>query len=102
MASENEAVVRRLIDEIVADQYIRRDAALPRPAVGRAELKDQVRLYRDAFPDLNVVIEDMVTSDDVVTLRWRASGTRTRTRFRPVTSDRLLVAPSPISSPRWE
>jgi len=87
MASENEAVVRRyidevwnggrleVIDEIVADQYIRRDAALPRPAVGRAELKDQVSLYRDAFPDLNVVIEDMVTSDDVVTLRWRASGT---------------------------
>jgi len=86
MATENEAVVRRTIDEAwnggrfevldetVADQYIRHESALPSP-VGRAELKETIRRYRDAFPDLNIVIEDMVSSGDLVTTRWRASGT---------------------------
>src|SRR5215208_4896504 len=41
----------------------------------RAELKETIRRYRDAFPDLNIVIEDMVSSGDLVTTRWRASGT---------------------------
>jgi predicted ester cyclase len=87
MASENEAVVRRnideawnggrfeVLDETVAEQYVRHESALPSPVHGRAELKETIRRYRDAFPDLNLVIEDMVSSGDLVTTRWLASGT---------------------------
>lgn len=87
MADEHEAIIRRsieevwnggrleVIDELVADEYVRYESALPRVVRGRAELKEAVRLYRNAFPDLNVVIEDMVSSGDLVTTRWRASGT---------------------------
>ena len=88
MSNENEAIIRRnidevwnggrleVLDEIVAEQYVRHESALPRPVHGRAELKETVRLYRDAFPDLNVVIEEMVSSDDLVSTLWRASGTQ--------------------------
>ena len=87
MASENEAVVRRNIDEAwnggrfealdetVAEQYVRHESALPSPVHGRAELKETIRRYRDAFPDLNLEIEEMVSSGDLVTTRWLASGT---------------------------
>jgi steroid delta-isomerase-like uncharacterized protein len=87
MASENEAVVRRnideawnggrfeVLDETVAEHYVRHESALPRTVHGRAELKETIRRYRDAFPDLNLVIEDMVSSGDLVTTRWSASGT---------------------------
>ena len=87
MADEQEAIVRRsidevwnggrleVIDEIVADDYVRHESMLPRVVRGRDELKATVTLYRDAFPDVNVVIEDMVSSEVLVTTRWRASGT---------------------------
>jgi steroid delta-isomerase-like uncharacterized protein len=87
MADEQDAIVRRsidevwnggrleVIDEIVADGYVRHESTLPGVVRGRDELKATVNLYRDAFPDLNVVIEDMVSSEGVVTTRWRASGT---------------------------
>ncbi len=87
MADEQEAIVRRSIDEvwnggrleviddIVADGYVRHESTLPHVVRGRDELKATVTLYRDAFPDLNVVIEDMVSSEGLVTTRWRASGT---------------------------
>lgn len=87
MADEQEAIVRRsidevwnggrleVVDEILADDYVRHESTLPRVVRGRDELKATVRLYRDAFPDLNVVIEDMVSTGDLVTTRWRASGT---------------------------
>ncbi len=87
MADEQEAIVRRsidevwnggrleVIDEIVADGYVRHESTLPGVVRGLDELKATVNLYRDAFPDLNVVIEDMVSSEGVVTTRWRASGT---------------------------
>ena len=87
MASENEAIVRRnideawnggrfeVLDESVAEHYVRYESALPGPVRGRAELKETIRRYRDAFPDLNVQIEDMASSGDLVTTRWRANGT---------------------------
>jgi steroid delta-isomerase-like uncharacterized protein len=63
------------IDEIVGAGYVRHDPALPGPVDGARELEEVVRLYRNAFPDLNIEIEEMHSAGDVVVTRWRASGT---------------------------
>ena len=87
MSQENEAVVRRMVDEVwnggrveaieelVSPEYVRHDPALPQVAHGPSGLADNVRLYRDAFPDLNLEIEELVSTDGTVTMRWRAAGT---------------------------
>jgi steroid delta-isomerase-like uncharacterized protein len=87
MSERNEEVVRRaidevwnggrteVIDELVGPGYVRHDPALPEPATGPRGLEDVVRIYRGAFPDLNLVVEEMHSAGDVVMARWRASGT---------------------------
>lgn len=87
MSQENEAVVRRLVDEVwnggrveaieelVSPEYVLHDPALPQVAHGPSGLADNVRLYRHAFPDINLEIEELVSTDDTVTMRWRATGT---------------------------
>jgi steroid delta-isomerase-like uncharacterized protein len=88
MSEHNEQVMRRgvdeiwnggrieVIDELVGPGYVRHDPALPQPTIGPRALEDVVRTYREAFPDLNLVIEEMHSAgDDVVVARWRASGT---------------------------
>jgi steroid delta-isomerase-like uncharacterized protein len=57
------------------DRYVRHESTLPGEVRGRAEYKGIVAMYRAAFPDLDVVIEDMLSRSNMVTTRWRASGT---------------------------
>ncbi|HEV2773719.1 MAG TPA: ester cyclase, partial [Thermoleophilaceae bacterium] len=63
------------IEELLRPEYARHDPALPQTAHGPSGLADNVRLYREAFPDLNIEIEELVSTDDTVTMRWRAGGT---------------------------
>jgi predicted ester cyclase len=65
-----------VIDEVVGAGYVRHDPALPQPINGARELEQAVRLYRNAFPDLNIEIEEMHSAGDVVMARFRASGTQ--------------------------
>ena len=87
MSERNEELMRRAVDEVwnggrteVIDEmfgpgYVRHDPALPQPVSGARGFEDVVRMYRTAFPDLNLVIEEMLSTDDVVVARWRAAGT---------------------------
>jgi steroid delta-isomerase-like uncharacterized protein len=45
------------------------------PARGREALKRHIADLRAAFPDLRLVIEDMVAEDDKVVARWSMRGT---------------------------
>lgn len=38
-------------------------------------VKQFVKLYRTAFPDLKFVIDDVIAEGDLVALRWTATGT---------------------------
>src|SRR5215217_2194401 len=87
MSERNEELMRRAVDEVwnggrteVIDEMfgpgdVRHDPALPQPVSGARGFEDVVRMYRTAFPDLNLVIEEMLSTDDVVVARWRAAGT---------------------------
>jgi steroid delta-isomerase-like uncharacterized protein len=85
--SEPEAIVRRfiedsfsegqldLVDELVADEYVGYDSGTPEPIRGPAELKRTMETYLSAFPDLEFTIHDVACEDDLVAVRWTATGT---------------------------
>ena len=87
MSSENEQLVRRAFDELwsqgrleIADEvfspdYINHDPATPNLGKGPEAEKQIVTLYRNAFPDLQFTIDQMVVAGDFVTTRFTARGT---------------------------
>ena len=71
-STENKAVVRRFIDEIVNDgnyevadelmasEYVRHDPGMPEEQHGPEGFVEMARMLTDAFPDNKVHIEEMV------------------------------------------
>jgi steroid delta-isomerase-like uncharacterized protein len=87
-AEENKALARRLIeemfnrgnleaaDELFAPDYVNHDPGSPEEIRGGPEgIKRYVGVYRTAFPDLQLTIEDQVTEGDKVATRWTGRGT---------------------------
>ena len=84
---ENKALARREVEEIfsggkldVADEiyssdFVDYDLVLPQTMNGLEEMKEYVGIYRSAFPDLRVMLEDQVAEGDKVVNRWTARGT---------------------------
>jgi len=80
------AIARRIVDEIWAegrletiDELIAKDFRGWTPTngevKGREAFRDQVTMYRSAFPNMTMVV-DLITSDgEWVTTKWTASGT---------------------------
>ena len=64
-----------VVDELVHDDAVGHDPALPEPVRGPGGVKELVRGYRDAFPDLNLSIDEQVSEGDLVATRWTARGT---------------------------
>ena len=86
MAEDNKAVVRRFIEEIVnrgnlalADTLIAANYVYHGPGGlefrGPEGLKQLVTVYRTAFPDLRMTIDDLIAEDDKVVARWTGRGT---------------------------
>jgi steroid delta-isomerase-like uncharacterized protein len=103
-ANENKATVRRIPDEIfnqgnlsVVDELFAPDYVLHDPGVPGGELrgleafKEQwVSMFRTAFPDLRIVIEDQVAEGDKVASRYTGSGTHQgELRGFPPTNNRV-------------
>ncbi len=62
-----------VIDEVCSDDYVDHD-----PLMGDADseaIKQRISGYRDAFPDLQVTIEEIFAAGDKVVTRWSAIGT---------------------------
>jgi SnoaL-like polyketide cyclase len=71
-----------LIDETVAADYVCYDPALPDPLRGPQGLKQAVRGFRAAFPDLTFVVEEQIAEGDTV-VRVGPHGGRTWANIRP-------------------
>ena len=86
---ENANTVRKLIDEIwnrgqmaMADMiytpdYISHDPAATHTMHGPEAVKQNATMYRTAFPDLHLHIEDTISDGDNVVVRWTSTGTHT-------------------------
>jgi steroid delta-isomerase-like uncharacterized protein len=87
MSEENKAVARRsfedhfntgnfdLAEEIFAADYVNHDPSLPDFGTGPEVANQAARLYRNAFPDARITVEDQVAEGDRVATRWSARGT---------------------------
>jgi steroid delta-isomerase-like uncharacterized protein len=67
-----------LIDQLVAADAVNHDPATPaqmRELGGREVFKGTVSMYRAAFPDVRIVVDDVIAADDKVVLRWHSDGT---------------------------
>jgi len=61
------------VDEATSDDYLDHD-----PLMGDADseaVKQRITAYREAFPDLEVTIEEIFAAGDKVVTRWSANGT---------------------------
>lgn len=107
-AEENKAFVRTWVEEVwnqgniaLADQkiaasYVYHDPA--RPLAGPAGFKGVHAMFRTAFPDLHLTIEDMVAEGDKVAWRYRASGThKGELQGIPPTGRQVIVTGTLIS-----
>ena len=87
MSEENKALARRVIeemfnegnldvaDEIIAQDHAHHDPAMPEERHGREHFKQFASMYRSAFSDLHIEIEDQIAEGDKVASRWVARGT---------------------------
>jgi steroid delta-isomerase-like uncharacterized protein len=88
MSEENKALVRRyfeevwdkgnldLIDELLTTNFVRHGPSGTEGEVrGLEGFKGLVTMYRTAFPDLQVPIEDLIAEGDRVVTRWTTRGT---------------------------
>jgi steroid delta-isomerase-like uncharacterized protein len=87
MSTGNENVVRRLFEEVwnkgnlqVTDDlftpnYTHHDSSTPDVGRGPESEKKRVTLYRTAFPDLRLTVEDIIAEGETVVARWSCRGT---------------------------
>ncbi len=86
MTDDNKSIMRRAYDEIlnegrleVADELIAEDMIeherFPGLESGREGFKTFVTTFREAFPDLQVTVEDMIAEGDKVAARATMRGT---------------------------
>jgi steroid delta-isomerase-like uncharacterized protein len=86
MSEQNKTVVRRLFDElwnkgnlqvadeIIAPTYQHHDASTPDLGKGPESEKKRVNLYRNAFHDFRLNIEDLLADGETVVARWSCRG----------------------------
>jgi steroid delta-isomerase-like uncharacterized protein len=87
MSEHNKAIVRRLFtelwnngnllvaDELFAPNYAHYDPSTPDFGRGPDSEKKRAALYRTAFPDLHLTIEDVIAEGETVMTRWSCRGT---------------------------
>src|SRR5215469_18876644 len=86
MSETSKALVRRLIDEAinkgnfkVVDEILSTDYVYREPTVGekrgRAGYQEVVTMYRNAFPDIKLTIEEQIAEGDKVVTRTSGTGT---------------------------
>ena len=67
-----------LADQFVASDAVNHDPGEPpelRALRGPEVLKRTVNMYRTAFPDVQITVDDVIAAGDKVALRWHSEGT---------------------------
>ena len=89
MSDKNKETVRRWVvdgfrfgaegiaDELVDASFDYHHPGFPPVGNGPDGYRQLVQIYRDAFPDLIVTLENIVAEGDTVVARWTAKGTNT-------------------------
>ncbi len=87
MSEDNKAISRRafeeafsagnldVLDELFAADFVGHDPALPEDLHGPGGMRQVVGMYRDAFPDLRITVDDQLAEGDEVATRFTGRGT---------------------------
>jgi len=87
MSENNKAIIRRLIEEFwnkgnqsLTDQlftpnYTHHDSSTPDFGHGPESERKRATLYRTAFPDIHLTVEDIIAEGETVMTRWSCRGT---------------------------
>jgi steroid delta-isomerase-like uncharacterized protein len=65
------------VDATSSADSIGHDPANPEDLVGPEAFKGLVQMYRDAFPDLRLTVDQQISDGDFVVTRWASAGTNT-------------------------
>jgi steroid delta-isomerase-like uncharacterized protein len=88
MSDQNKAIARRALeifgsgnvdelDKLVSEDAVDHDTQNPNAGIhGPEGAKRTAGLYRAAFPDLKITVEDQIAAGDKVVTRWTAVGTQ--------------------------
>jgi steroid delta-isomerase-like uncharacterized protein len=93
-----------LIDQFVAPEALNHDPSLPaqmRDLRGPDALKQIVTMYRAAFPDVRMTVDDVIASGDKVALRWHSEGTH-RGELAGLAPTGVHGSTTGISIDRWQ
>src|SRR5918911_2841632 len=63
------------VDELLAPDYVSHAPGDPELSRGPEDIKEIVRAYHSAFPDINFAVEQQVAEGDMVVTRWISRGT---------------------------
>ena len=84
-AEESKTIVRRLleepwtdldvVDELVDESYVGYDPSLPEPLRGPQGFKDNVSMFRAAYSDARITVDEQIAEGDTVASRWTGRGT---------------------------
>lgn len=87
MSERNKAIVRRAYEDVysrgnlaIVEELVSSDFVVHLPAEdihGPEALKGYVTALRNAFPDLEMAIDDQMADGDMVVTRWTGRGTHT-------------------------
>jgi len=89
MSAENKAVVRRwinaaynkgdwkVLDEVIAPNCVRHEQASGVTGKGPDVERQVASLYRTAFPDMQLKIDEIIAEGNTVAVRWTVIGTNT-------------------------
>jgi steroid delta-isomerase-like uncharacterized protein len=84
---ENKAIVRRVndevwsegrldvIEELIADNFVATVVGAPEQIRGPQGFREFVGIYRKAFPDLRITVDEQFAEGETVVTRWTATGT---------------------------
>ncbi len=110
MSEENKEKTRRfleeafnegnlgVVDELFATDYVLHDPASPEEISGPEGIKQFVQMYRSAFPDTHITVEDQIAEGDEVVTRWTGRGTHQGELFGvPPSGNRVEVSGITIS-----
>jgi predicted ester cyclase len=67
-----------LADQLISPEAVNHDPAEPaslRGLRGPEPFKRTVTMYRSAFPDVRITVDDVINAGDKVALRWHSEGT---------------------------
>lgn len=64
-----------LIDDLVTEDFVEYDVALPEPVRGPDAFKETVTMFREGTPDLTKTVEDVIVDGETVVVPYTATGT---------------------------